>query len=296
MLSGQSVLKKKPAKPGRNLFRLPMLLSILALTFMIPFNTIAQGNLLITPRRVVFDGSKRTITLNLANIGNDTATYSISLVQIRMTKEGAFETITEPDPGQKFADKNLRFFPRSVTLPPNEAQVVKVQLIKASKLSPGEYRSHFYFRSVPKVNPLGEEEAKADTTAISVRLTPVFGITIPVIIRVGKSNTKVTLSDLELKIAENNTAVFSLQFNRTGNFSVYGDLTVDHISPQGVTTRVGMANGIAVYTPNTVRRFSFKLSNTDGIDLSSGKLKVSFSSASDTKKEIFAEAELALQK
>ena len=157
MLSGQSVLKKKPAKPGRNLFRLPMLLSILALTFMIPFNTIAQGNLLITPRRVVFDGSKRTITLNLANIGNDTATYSISLVQIRMTKEGAFETITEPDPGQKFADKNLRFFPRSVTLPPNEAQVVKVQLIKASKLSPGEYRSHFYFRSVPKVNPLGEE-------------------------------------------------------------------------------------------------------------------------------------------
>jgi P pilus assembly chaperone PapD len=296
MLSGQSVLKKKPAKPGGNLFRLPTLLSIFALTFMIPFNTIAQGNLLITPRRVVFDGSKRTITLNLANIGNDTATYSISLVQIRMTKEGAFETITEPDPGQKFADKNLRYFPRSVTLPPNEAQVVKVQLIKASKLSPGEYRSHFYFRSVPKVNPLGEEEAKADTTAISVRLTPVFGITIPVIIRVGKSNTKVTLSDLELKLAENNTAVFSLQFNRTGNFSVYGDLTVDHISPQGVTTRVGMANGIAVYTPNTARRFSFKLSNTSGIDFSSGKLKVTFSSANDTKKEIFAEAELTLQK
>ena len=295
MLSSQSVLKMKLLIPVGNLFRLPVLLSLLALIFLIPFNTIAQGNLLITPRRLVFDGSKRTITLNLANIGNDTATYAISMVQIRMTEEGAFETITEPDPGQKFASKNLRYFPRSVTLPPNEAQVVKVQLIKASKLAPGEYRSHFYFRSVPKVNPLGEEETVVDTTSISVRLTPVFGITIPAIIRIGESNTKVSLSDLALHIGEDKAPVFSLQFNRSGNFSVYGDLTVDHISPQGVTTRVGMANGIAVYTPNTIRHFRFNLNPPNGIDFGSGRLKVTFSSANDTKKEIFAETELMLQ-
>lgn len=296
MLSSQSVLKKKPPKLIGNGFRLPTLLSFIALTFLIPFNTLAQGNLLVTPRRVVFDGSKRTITLNLANIGKDTATYSISLVQIRMTEEGAFETITEPDPGQNFASKNLRYFPRSVTLPPNEAQVVKVQLIKLNQLSPGEYRSHFYFRSVPKVNPLGEEQAVVDTTAISVQLTPVFGITIPVIIRKGESNTKITLSDLSLKISEDNIPTFNLQFNRTGNFSVYGDLTVDYISPKGIISRVGLANGIAVYTPNTARRFSLRLNNSDGIDFGTGKLKVSFSSANDTKKEIFDEAEIILHR
>lgn len=70
----------------------------------------AQGNLLITPRRVVFDGSKRSIDLNLANSGQDTATYAISLVQIRMKEDGNFETITQPDPGQRFADKYIRFF------------------------------------------------------------------------------------------------------------------------------------------------------------------------------------------
>ena len=53
-----------------------------------------QGNLLITPRRLVFEGSKRSIDVNLANIGQDTATYSISIVQIRMTENGSFETIT----------------------------------------------------------------------------------------------------------------------------------------------------------------------------------------------------------
>ena len=158
---------------------------ILGLSISSGTGVFAQGNLLITPRRAVFEGSTRSVDLNLANTGKDTAIYSISLVQIRMKEDGGFETITEPDPGQKFADRYIRFFPRSVTLGPNEAQVVKVQLIRSGELEPGEYRSHFYFRALPKAKPLGEKEAAVDSTTISVRLTPVFGITIPVIIRVG---------------------------------------------------------------------------------------------------------------
>jgi hypothetical protein len=267
----------------------------MVLIHLVPFDAIGQGNLLVTPRRVVFEGNKKTVDLNLANIGQDTATYAISMVQIRMNEDGSFETITEPDPGQQFADKNIRFYPRSVTLPPNEAQVVKVQLLRAKELKPGEYRSHFYFRSVPKIVALGEEETEIDTTSISVRLVPIFGITIPAIIRVGASNTEVTLSDLSLEMHEDAAPSLSLKFNRTGNFSVYGDLTVDHVAPNGMITRVGVANGIAVYTPNSIRYFQFDLSNEPGIDYRSGKLVVSFSSASDVEPEKFAEAELLLE-
>lgn len=268
---------------------------LIVCTHILPFDAIGQGNLLVTPRRVVFEGNKKSIDLNLANIGQDTATYAISMVQIRMNEDGSFETITEPDPGQKFADKNIRYFPRSVTLPPNEAQVVKVQLSRANELKPGEYRSHFYFRSIPKVVALGEEETEVDTTSISVRLVPVFGITIPAIIRIGQSNTKVTLSDLTLNIGEDSTPALSLRFNREGNFSVYGDLAVDYISTDGTTTRVGIANGIAVYTPNLVRDFQFDLNNLPGIDYRSGKLLVSFSASSDVEPEKYAEAELILK-
>ena len=296
-LSGNLQLRSDFFTPPKDGFRfLSFICFFFAFTFIFSFNVNAQGNLLVTPRRVVFDGSQRSISLNLANVGSDTATYAISLIQIRMTEEGRFETITEPDEGQNFADKNLRYFPRSVTLPPNEAQVVKVQVTKSNKLEPGEYRSHFYFRSVPKIKPLGEEETVRDSTAISVQLTPVFGITIPAIIRIGNSNAKITLSELELDIPGNAAPVFSLKFNRTGNFSVYGDLTVDHVSSQGKVTRVGTANGIAVYTPNTIRHFSFNLIPVNGVDFGSGKLKVLFSSANDAKQEIFAEAELVLQK
>lgn len=276
-------------------FRIPFIFSLIVFTFLVTINASGQGNLLVTPRRVVFDGTRRSIDLNLANIGKDTATYAISMVQIRMKEDGGFETITEPDPDQNFADQNLRFFPRSVTLAPNEAQVVKVQLLKTNQLAPGEYRSHFYFRSVPKIKPLGEEDTVKDTTTISVRLTPVFGITIPAIIRVGESTTKVTLSDLAVNVSEDATTTLSLKFNRAGNFSVYGDLSVDYVSPQGTLTRVGAANGIAVYSPNSVRYFKFNLNKVSGLDFRSGKLLVVYSAPSDVKPARYAEAELLLR-
>jgi hypothetical protein len=270
-------------------------LCLITFPFLFCSSSAAQGNLLVTPRRIVFEGNRRSLDLNLANIGRDTATYSISMVQLRMDENGSFETITTPDPGQNFADRNLRYFPRSVTLPPNEAQVVKVQLLRTNQLAPGEYRSHFYFRAVPKIKPLGSEETTRDSTAISVQITPIFGITIPAIIRIGESTTKVTLSDLSANNIEDGTTVLSLQFNRTGNFSVYGDLAVNHVSPQGTVTSVGNANGIAVYTPNTTRKFQFRLNKVPGIDLNSGKLIIRYSAPSDVKPLTYAEAELPLR-
>jgi hypothetical protein len=275
---------------------LHLIMGLILLQVFFPSYISAQGSLLITPRRVVFEGNKRTMDLNLANIGDDTATYVISLVQIRMTEEGTFETVTEPDEGQMFASPYLRYFPRSVTLGPNESQTVKIQMVRSGNLQPGEYRSHFYFRAVPEQKPLGEEERiEPDPSSISVKLTPVFGITIPVIIRIGLPSVKVTLTDLGLVYTNDMIPRLRLTFNRTGNYSVYGDLAVDHISPQGVVTRVGIANGVAVYTPNLKRRFEFNLINTAGIDLTSGRLKVTFSASSDMRPEKYAEAELILR-
>ena len=260
-----------------------------------PGACMAQGDLLITPRRVVFEGTKRSMDLNLANTGKDTATYAISLMQIRMKEDGGFETITEPDPGQRFADRFIRFFPRTVTLGPNEAQAVKIQLIRSNELEPGEYRSHFYFRSIPKISPLGEKEKAKDTTTISVMLTPVFGITIPAIIRVGESTAKVTISDLGFEMVNDTIPRFNMVFNRSGNMSVFGDLTVDHISVRGKITRVGIANGVAVYTPNTKRRFQFNMNGVPGVDFKTGTLRVIYTASSDVKPVRLAEAELPLK-
>jgi len=254
----------------------------------------AQGNLLVTPRRVVFDGSNRVMELNLANTGRDTARYNISFIQYRMTEEGAFEEITEPDPGQFFADNHLRFFPRSVTLAPNEAQTVRMQVVGRERLDPGEYRSHVYFRAVPNQVALGEEDPNRDTTSVSVRLIPIFGITIPVIIRVGEPTTEVYISDLVLDKPEEGSPQLQMTFNRSGNMSVYGDLTVTHVSAEGTETIVGVVNGIAVYTPNAIRKFRLELNPPEGVSLDSGKLLITYNAQSDVKPETYASAQLEL--
>ncbi len=102
----------------------------------------AQGNLMIFPSRVVFEGNKRYEVLGLTNVRADTATYALSFVQYRMNENGEFEQVTEPDSGQLFADPYLRFFPRQVVLGPEETQSVRVQVRKPANLAAGEYRSH----------------------------------------------------------------------------------------------------------------------------------------------------------
>lgn len=255
---------------------------------------VAQGNLLITPKRVVFDGSKRSEIVNLANIGKDTARYAVSFIQIRMKDDGSFEQITTPDPGQNFSDKNLRIFPRTVTLAPNEAQVVKIQVSQFEKLFPGEYRSHLYFRAITEESPLGSTSEKTDSASVSVRLTPVFGISIPVIIRSGATSSKVNLSNLQLETFQESQKILSVRFNRSGNISTYGDLTVQHVSNTGKKTQVGLVKGISVYTPNTTRNVRIKLSNEPGTDLNSGKLIISYKSSDEGKKEVLATSELIL--
>jgi hypothetical protein len=249
---------------------------------------IGQGNLLVTPKRIVFEGSKRSEELNLANIGKDSATYDISFVQLRMKPDGTVETIAAPDSGQNFADKYLRFFPRSVTLAPNEAQTVKVQIIRTAEITPGEYRSHLYFRAVPNEKPLGEKEVQKKDSSISVRIVPIFGISLPVIVRSGESNTQVKMSALSV-VDKDKIPALKMTFNRQGNMSVYGDVLVDHISPDGKVSHVGVVRGLAVYTPNTIRHFNLPLTKTQGVNLNSGKLHVVYAADQNDKVKLAEE-------
>jgi len=287
----------KSRLPGNRSIRLTwyrvFLPILLLLGGVFPFQSMAQGNLLLTPQRVIFEGTKRIEELNLANTGRDTARYVISLINLRMKEDGGFEEISQPDTGQNFADKWVRFFPHSVFLGPQESQLVKIQLTRPGGMQPGEYRSHIYFRAIPDQKPLGEKEPVPDSS-ISVHLIPVFGVSIPVIIRVGPSTTQTSLSDLSLERGTDTVPVLNLAFHRTGSMSVYGDISVDHIPAQGKTIRVGTVRGIAVYTPNSIRRFRMPLENAKGVDYHSGKLKVVYTTPSNHKPVTITEAELIL--
>jgi len=268
-----------------------MMVSILGLNFQSP----AQGDLLITPKRVVFEGNKQKEELNLVNIGKDTTTYSISFVQRSMKEDGSFVIIETPDSGQMFADPYLRIFPRQVTLAPGEPQVIMLQCRRKAEMPAGEYRSHLSFRSEKDYTPLGMKNTTNDTTLLSVQLIPIFGMSIPIIIRTGTVNVTSVLTDLKLGIQQDTRKYLTLTINRTGNISTYGDILIEYIPVQGKPCQIGTVTGVGVYTNINKRDISIKLNNIPGMDFKNGKLKVRYTSPAETKFVVYAEAELELK-
>ncbi|MCE9538001.1 MAG: molecular chaperone [Bacteroidetes bacterium] len=294
-LKKQGIIEMRQFKMNNNRFFIlhyPFILILLVLLIASSIKSTAQGDLLVFPKRIVFDETKKSQSINISNTGRDTARYIISFVQIRMKEDGSFENITQPDPNQYFADPYLRIFPRQVILGPNEAQVVKIQLQKTDQMVPGEYRSHLYFRAMPDVKPLGEKEIQRDTSSFSVKLTPVFGITIPIIIRKGETTAKVSLSNISFQKTYDSIPVLKLDFNRIGNISVYGDITVNLILPNGKTIKVGEIDGFAVYTPGMIRNCKIELKK--GVDYKKGKLLITYATSVEDKDSKLAEAELEL--
>ena len=267
-----------------------LLIPFLGLSFQLK----AQGDLLVTPTRVVFEGNAQKEELNIVNKGRDTAVYSISFLQYRMKEDGSFETIDKPDSGQMFADPYLRIFPRKVTLAPEEPQVIALQLRKKPDMLPGEYRSHIYFRAEKKVNPLGLGKTANDTTTLKVELTPIFGVSIPVLIHTGAVSSTASLSDLKLKTEQDTNQFINFVLHREGNISLYGDFTIQFIPTDGKAYDVGKVKGVAVYTNITKRNVSIKLNKVPGKSFKNGKLRLQYVSPDTAKSAVYAEAELSL--
>jgi hypothetical protein len=210
-----------------------------------------------------------------------------------MYSDGQFENIERPDPGQQFASPYLRFYPRTITLAPNETQAVKVQLTKTNELNSGEYRSHLYFRAVPKAESRQEDKENDKRKELKISLKPIYGISIANIIQIGKPEVQVSISDLDFEMSNHSSPIISMNFNRRGKNSSYGDIRVRHISNKGKETELSVIRGFAVYAPGNLRKARIELKNVGELDLSSGKLKVTYTSQGVGK--TYAEATMNLK-
>ena len=216
----------------------------------------AAGDLLVAPTRVILDGSRGTeVVLN--NIGAEPATYRISLEIKRMTAEGGLDEIAEEDarPAERTALDMIAFSPRRVTLPPNQPQVVRVGVRVPEGTAPGEYRAHMLFRAVPDATAAATGDAKPAGEGVSIALTPIYGITIPVIVRVGDLGAEAAIGEAWVSETRDGPA-FNFDLSRTGNRSVYGDIEVTR---PGTAEPLLVARGIAVYPEVGARKVSLRV-------------------------------------
>jgi hypothetical protein len=224
------------ARSVRTALALPLLLLVT------PPATAGAGDLLVAPTRIVLNGSRGTeIVLN--NIGDETATYRISVELRRMKEDGSLEQVEQPNTAEAAARDMILYAPRRVTLPPNQPQAIRLNARAPQGLADGEYRVHLLFRAVPPPRPA--VQTPADFKGIGFALTPIYGVTIPVIVRLGNLEAKAGISDVRLAKDEGGQPLVSLDLSRTGQRSTYGEIRV---LKAGVAEPIALQRGVAVYT------------------------------------------------
>lgn len=235
-----------------DLLRALPVLTLIAVGFVLmdlrPVAAQGLGDLVVSPTRVVFEGRARSEQVVLSNQGTETATYRITLINMAMDETGNLRSVEQPPQGTENAAKLIRYAPRAVTIPPGGSQVVRLAVRKPSNLAAGEYRSHMLFRAVPPEDAGVSVAATPDEEGIAIQLIPVYGISIPIIVRHGDLDASAGIANLELK-REEEAVVLSGFVTRAGNRSVFGDITVDYQRNDGDSLVIGQLRRLAVYPP-----------------------------------------------
>jgi len=267
---------------------------VTAFLLLAPFLPV-RAELMLHPTRLVFDKNARAAQIELINTGSKPASYRISLVNRRMSEAGQFEPADKAHDGERFADEMLRYSPRQVTLQPGTAQTVRVMLRKPADLAEGEYRSHLQFDKLPEVEGNASIENQGTGGArIGVVLNALVGASVPVIVRHGATGASVTLAGLALQKDEAKHTQLALEFDREGSGSVYGDVSVTFTQANGKTHNLAQIGGIAVYTPNRVRKATLPLQVPTGLALAAGVLEVSYRDRPEAGGKLLAQASLTL--
>lgn len=235
-----------------------------------------MGDINIYPRRIVMDRRQRVASVGLYNKMPFEGQYEISVVDMVMTDSGQiipFSNLPESTDTStvKTASDMLRWSPRRVVLLGSEAQTVRIMARPPADLPDGEYRAHFTVVSVPSDidegfsidDALGTGDSGAGNVGVTIR--PRFGISIPVIVRVGETTLEVGLQEFALSQGEGGPQV-GLTITRKGTRSAYGDLI---ITAPGQDEPLVVARGVGIYPEIDFRKL--QLAVNPAFDL--GKLQ-----------------------
>ncbi len=218
-----------------------------------------MGDVNLYPKRIIIDQRQRVATVGLFNRASATGSYEIQLSDMMMTPEGRLVDLASVTDAAardrvKTASRLLRWSPHRVVLASHDSQTVRLMARVPPDLPPGEYRSHFSATAVPDIGSGGlniEDAAGAQkASAIGVTIVPRFGISIPVIVRIGETTVTAGLRDLSVTQLQDGGRAIALTITRAGNRSAYGDITV---TAAGGKTKIAEIRGIGVYTEITQR-------------------------------------------
>ena len=246
------------------------------------------GDLLVAPTRIVLDGRKGAEVI-LNNIGEEPASYRVSVEFRRMTEDGGLVDVAQPTVDDQKAADMIVYAPRRVVLAPHQPQAIRIAARPPQGLPDGEYRVHLLFRAIPPATPVAPASSEP-VKGVHFQLTPVYGVTIPVIVRLGNLSATAGIADVHLAEKDGNRVV-SLELSRAGQRSTFGELRV---LKAGVKEPLAIQRAVAVYTEIGKRRVDIPLNPAFKSDLS-GPVTVQYLETYDDGSHMIAETSAVLR-
>ncbi len=248
------------------------------------------GDLLVAPTRIVLDGRKGAeIVLN--NIGEEPATYRVSVEFRRMKPDGSLEDVTAPTASDKSAADMILYAPRRITLAPREPQAIRIAARPPQGLPDGEYRVHLLFRAIPPATPVVQASAPSEEKGLRFQLTPIYGVTIPVIVRLGNLQVTAGIANVHLDKARDGSPTVALDLSRTGSRSTFGEVRV---LKAGVKDPIALQKAVAVYTELAARHVEIPVSAAFKAD-AAGPVTVQYVETYDDGSHVIAETKTVLR-
>lgn len=266
-------------------------------------------NLNITPKRLILDRGTRSGTVYIFNQGNAPATFDISLVERVMLPSGEIKALAEaktepqlqPIVGKLASAQSLLVAtPRRVTLAPGKGQTIRIRAGAPADTST-ELRSHLTVTTVPPRDAgVTAEQAQAGAGGqLSFRITSVFGLSIPVIVRPGPVDARGTIENMQLSYADISpdgiakavrTPVMRFDLRRVGANSLFGNVEVKGTRGKD-RSALGLARGIGVYPEIGTRTIQIPLRRVPG---AGEQLEIIFTDDDATPGRVIARSSLTV--
>lgn len=206
------------------------------------------GDLLVAPTRVVFDARTRSAQLTLLNTGTAPASYRLTYVRMEMNGKGEVKEIAADGPS--VAEDMIRYAPQQITLEPGVQQTVRLLVNRPATLPDGEYRAHLLIRAVPREEAALAEADPQQPTGVAIKLTPVYGVSIPLMVRQGETPSTPGFSRVVLAREPDGRTLLKFGLQRIGGKeSVFGNVQITQVAPGARDVKVAEWRGVAVYPP-----------------------------------------------
>jgi P pilus assembly chaperone PapD len=279
--------------------------------------TSVSANLNISPKRITFDRADRSATVYIFNQGNGPGTFDIALVDRVMLPDGEILPLTEAQTkpeakpsvdSLKSAATMLVVTPRRVSLAPGKGQTIRIRAAAAvggaaGGPTPGEYRTHLTVATIPPRDAglTAEQAAAAGTQQLSFQINSVFGLSIPVILRVGAPDVRGAIEGAKITVENVSsdgvapprpTSMLRFKLVRQGSNSLFGNIEVRGSKDKANADPLAAVRGLGVYPEIDHRDITMILKRAP---LPGEQLEISFKDDDTAPGRLVAKATISTQ-